>query len=187
MTKIRGIYSILHTESGKVYIGSSKNTKRRIGAHKTDLKYSKHPNHALQNYYNKYGLNAFEFTIIFTAFDNTDLIAIENDIISQVNNTELFATLDRTKLFNTQWANKTGCVDPSKIKRGIDHHSYGIVGPNKGRIFSDDIRKNMSEGQKGKKFINRQAITQAHKDNISAGKCGKPWTQARRDAQKTKD
>ncbi len=188
MTKIQGIYSILHIESGRVYIGSSRNIKKRFSAHKTDLKYNKHPNPVLQNYYNKYGLDAFMFSEIFSIYDCSILIDIENEIIAQINETDVFGNLDYNKLFNTQWANKTGCVDPTKYKRGEDHHLYGTVGHNKGKIFSAETRKNMSAGQKGKRgsqtgISKSDEIKQKLRDKMK----GKPWTQTRRDAQNAKD
>lgn len=56
-----GIYQILHKESGKRYIGSSKNIKNRLAEHKSGLRHSRHPNDYLQKAFNKYGEDAFEF------------------------------------------------------------------------------------------------------------------------------
>jgi len=59
-----GIYQILHTESQKRYIGSSKNISKRLSHHKWSLKNKKHYNDYLQKIYNKYGAEAFEFSVL---------------------------------------------------------------------------------------------------------------------------
>lgn len=61
---ICGIYRIKNNVNQKVYIGSSKNCKKRISEHKRKLLVNKHFNAHLQNSYNKYGSKAFSFTII---------------------------------------------------------------------------------------------------------------------------
>src|ERR1035437_6595996 len=150
MAKIQGIYSILHINSGRIYVGSSKNIKKRMGTHKTDLRKNRHPNPALQNYYNKYGMDSFDFCIICEVEDANELINVENNHIARINNTDVGEKLDYEKLFNTQWANKTGCINPDNYKRGVEHHLFGKVGPNKDVIFSNERCLNMSKGQKGK-------------------------------------
>lgn len=149
MLKQSGIYVIRHNESGRTYVGSSKNVKRRISCHKNELKKNLHTNKSLQNYFNKYGIDSLSFEFIYYVFDISCLISIENYFISAYNESDIYGNLDRKKLFNTQWAGKTGCV--SIRKYGKDHWSFGKIGPNKGRIFTDEVKRNMSIGQIGKK------------------------------------
>lgn len=59
-----GIYSILHVESGKVYIGSSVCIGCRWRYHKWDLNRNTHCNDYLQKAWNKYGEEAFSFSIL---------------------------------------------------------------------------------------------------------------------------
>lgn len=59
-----GIYKIYNKISGKTYIGSSENLKRRLKDHKVYLKNNIHPSTHLQNAFNKYGNDAFEYFII---------------------------------------------------------------------------------------------------------------------------
>ncbi len=60
-----GIYQIRNLKNGKVYIGS---TTRKFWARKrehfNDLKHEKHDNPHLQNSYNKYGREEFEFEVL---------------------------------------------------------------------------------------------------------------------------
>jgi len=182
---MQGIYSIIHKNSGKIYIGSSKNIQRRLRAHKCDLKNNTHPNPILQNYYNKYSLDSFEFNTMMIVENEDDLIIMENKVLAEFMEDPII--FDTTKVFNTQWAGRTGCVNPEQYKKGIEHHLYGKPSPKKGVLIPNHIRKNMSEGQKGKKVWNKGVpMSESTKQLQSKQKNGKPWSQARRDAQTKK-
>ena len=58
------VYRIQNTETGQVYIGQSTAYNQRWNSHKSLLRRNKHRNPKLQEDYNKYGLDAFEFDII---------------------------------------------------------------------------------------------------------------------------
>jgi group I intron endonuclease len=62
--KNSGIYKIIHKESGKYYIGRTNNFKRRWYRHKYELNKNKHDNQHLQNAWNKYGKNNFDFCVV---------------------------------------------------------------------------------------------------------------------------
>ena len=63
------IYKIVNTVNNKFYLGSTNNYKIRFRKHKYDLKNQKHVNKHLQNAWNKYGEEVFNFEIIGT-FEN---------------------------------------------------------------------------------------------------------------------
>ncbi len=56
-----GVYTIRHRESGNLYVGSSKNVRRRLSAHMGHLRKGAHHASHLQNAWNKYGHDAFDF------------------------------------------------------------------------------------------------------------------------------
>ena len=58
-----GIYQIHSILTGRVYIGSAVNLKRRKQRHLLDLKDNKHDNPYLQRHYNKYGID-LQFSVI---------------------------------------------------------------------------------------------------------------------------
>ncbi len=62
--KKAGIYEILNTINGKVYVGSSADIYKRWSGHECDLKRGIHGNPHLQASYNKYGVGAFEYFMI---------------------------------------------------------------------------------------------------------------------------
>lgn len=59
-----GVYKITNKINGKCYIGSSCNLYNRIYEHIRYLKLDKHANPKLQNAWNKYGKDNFEWSII---------------------------------------------------------------------------------------------------------------------------
>lgn len=62
--KLIGIYGIHHKILKLIYIGSSRNIINRWRRHKWMLRLNKHSNPYLQNAWNKYGEEAFEFIIL---------------------------------------------------------------------------------------------------------------------------
>lgn len=64
MDKIIGVYSIQNKHNGKRYVGCSTNIQNRWKNHKYMLKNGKHENSHLQGAYDKYGSDAFEYSIL---------------------------------------------------------------------------------------------------------------------------
>ena len=111
-----GIYQIVNSVNNKRYIGSSTNIIQRFRTHCSNLKHNKHSNLHLQNAWNKYGLDAFQFEIIEEC--SKDKLLEREDCWR--------AKYDSNKLYDMEL---------------ISGH------PNLGKIFSSEIRKNMSKGQ----------------------------------------
>lgn len=59
-----GIYKIVNKLNGKIYIGSAVNLSNRKSSHFSKLRKNKHFNNHLQNSFNKYGKDNFEFIIL---------------------------------------------------------------------------------------------------------------------------
>ena len=62
--KIIGIYKITNTITGDFYIGSSKNVKERLAAHKCKSTWKNHPNNPMYHDMRKYGVDNFAFEIL---------------------------------------------------------------------------------------------------------------------------
>lgn len=59
-----GIYMITNYVNNKRYIGSSKNIAQRLWTHRSNLRHNRHSNEHLQNAWNKYGEENFNFTVL---------------------------------------------------------------------------------------------------------------------------
>jgi len=64
-----GIYKITNLKNNKAYIGQSTDIKTRWNSHKNELRNNTHRNSHLQNAFNKYGEEAFEFRILETTYE----------------------------------------------------------------------------------------------------------------------
>lgn len=65
--KIIGVYKITNTITGDFYIGSSKDIKLRLAAHKCQSTWKNHPNSQLYQDMKKYGVDKFVFEILAEA------------------------------------------------------------------------------------------------------------------------
>jgi group I intron endonuclease len=61
---MQAIYQIRNTINNKIYIGSTNNIRKRCNNHRSKLNNNIHENQYLQQAWNKYGENNFEFSII---------------------------------------------------------------------------------------------------------------------------
>lgn len=62
--KTSGIYLITNTVNGLCYVGQSQDMRRRKDTHIRELNRNAHCNRHLQSSWNKYGADAFEFTVL---------------------------------------------------------------------------------------------------------------------------
>lgn len=118
-----GIYRIDGPKGG-VYIGSGASIENRWSNHKLRLRKGNHHSIYLQRAYDKYGLDAFKFSIVEIVASVEDLIQREQYYIDQ-----MLETLPIDKIYNM-----------SKV-----------AGSTRGRKATDEERKRMSETRKGRK------------------------------------
>ena len=105
-----GIYMIYSNIDNRVYIGSSKNIKRRLERHLSELKLNKHKNIHLQRFSNKYGIENIKWKIL----DN----CIEDDLLSlEIKRVEEFDSLN--KGFNLEYPDRSFKTDEHKLNLSI--------------------------------------------------------------------
>lgn len=142
--RVAGIYKILNKTTGKFYIGSSRYIKQRWGMHKADLNKNKHDNDYLQNAWNKYGENDFEF-IILEQVTNFDLLEIREQYwidFTGCNDRELGYNLRLEANSNKGISKKGGYVHTLEARAKIgDTH--------RGKLVSEETRAKLSAWQVG--------------------------------------
>ena len=84
ISKLRGIYKIANIINGKVYIGRSINILLRWYNHIDALKDNEHINKKLQDDFNKYGLDSFQFSILEMNEDEKELIMREQEYLNDL-------------------------------------------------------------------------------------------------------
>lgn len=115
-----GIYRITCTVTGKFYIGSAINLRRRHDNHFFHLQRNDHENPKLQNAWNKYGAESFTFEVL-----------------------ELVLPMSLTAR-EQHWFNK---LKPFGNK---GFNIMKVAGSSMGRVVSPETRKKIADGQRGR-------------------------------------
>lgn len=128
MERISGIYKITCVPTGKVYIGQSCDIYNRWNAHKLKLNKNIHVNSYLQNAWNKYGENNFDFIILKECKENID--KYEKEYIKTYN------SCNRVYGFNIE---DGGCETKSKSAETIEKIRNARSKP----VCQYDLNKNL--------------------------------------------
>ena len=84
LTKISGIYQIKNRINNKKYIGHSINITYRWYTHTSNLMENIHPNKELQEDFNKYGIDVFDFSVLELVSGKKELIKREQDYLDKL-------------------------------------------------------------------------------------------------------
>ena len=122
VSKASGVYQILCVPTGKVYVGSSLNIAERWWEHRWDLRRQTHHSRYLQRAWDKYGEEAFEFSVL-EYVDNQDVL------------------MEREQA----WMDMTRCYE-----RDYGYNLSREVGTTRGVKHSNEARAKMSAARKGK-------------------------------------
>lgn len=163
------IYAIRHIDSGKCYVGSAVDRRRRWAYHKNQLRNGKHHSQYLQNAWNLYGESAFDWIVIedltlrCSGLDKKQeaevLFAAENYWVELhrqqhgVYNLRMVAKSnlgykysEESKLRMGAW--QIGKKLSEQTKKKIAAKAVGRQSAMKGKTFSEDVRRRMSESAK---------------------------------------
>lgn len=128
-----GIYGIRNLINGKNYIGKSTDIKERHAFHKSKLKHGKHFNDHLQNDWDLYGEDNFEF-IVLEECKKEELNEREQVYI------QIFKS--ENKIYNMRYGGAGGkFFDDYAKKKASESHI--------GKTISDDVREKISEALTG--------------------------------------
>ena len=126
-----GVYRIVNTLDGKVYVGSAVNISNRRWIHLSMLRRGRHRNSHLQNAWDKYGEECFIFETIEMC-EPERLIEVEQRWINHYDS-----------------ASRYNILTKAQSSLGFKHSEEAIDKMSR-RVFSEETRRHMSEAGAGK-------------------------------------
>lgn len=144
-----GVYLISNNVNGKCYVGSTVHLDQRRMEHFSRLANNKHINAHLQNAYNKYGREAFDFEILET-------IDIDDNIKDKLLKREQFWIDNLKPEYNVLLVagSNLGYHHTEETKKKISESTTGVK-------KSEEHAKHIREGQSGR------VLTEEHKAKLS--------------------
>ena len=150
------IYMINNCVNGKVYIGSTGNINDRFGNHKRTLNRGVHPNEHLQNAWNKYGSDSFEFKTLMVCPDS------ERNHCEQMF-IDLYDSQNRDYGYNIRDADAHSVSEETRLK---------ISKANTGNIPTEEHRRKLSENN-ARYWKGKTRPDMVGENNPNYGKTGK--------------
>ena len=167
MTHTSGIYQIKNTLNGKLYVGSAKSFKTRWNIHKSDLSRNTHANPHLQAAYNKYGSEAFEYSVLLYC-SKDDLLFYEQRAMDTLKPEYNICKVAGNTLGTKRSEETRAKMSLKKIgnKNGVgrimtEHNKQALILLSK-QPKTEEHKAKLSASHKGKK------LTEEHKAKISA-------------------
>ncbi len=158
-TNLGAIYQIKNLITNKIYVGSSKNFVYRKKKHLESLRRNDHANRYLQNSYNKYGEESFDFRILeLSTLDNLiileqfyiDLLSPEYNILPTAGSNLGYVTSQETKhKLSLALRGKKKGPQSEEHRRKLAEAKLGKPGNRKNKKASPETRKKISEAKKG--------------------------------------
>lgn len=151
--KISGVYQINNIVTGAIYIGASRNIRRRIYSHFCSLRHNYHENPHLQEDYDEYGEDSFRFKMLF-ACNPEELHEYEQRYITQLNPVYNCVPHGNTAIWTEERRRK--------LSERMQGNQYG-----KGYKFSEESKRNMSQRKTGLKHTEetKRKIAESMKGN----------------------
>lgn len=134
--------------NGKRYIGSSGDLKGRRRTHFSELRTGIHGSPHMQNAFNLYGEENFVFTVLYEC-QPQELERCEQeeiDVLKPEYNHRLIVNTNR------------GLKNSEETRRKLSIALKGRVSPNRGKKFSEEWCKHLSESHKGYKYSDERKL-----------------------------
>ena len=157
MPQISGIYIIVNTKNGKVYVGQTQNFRERQATHKYELRTGRHGNRHLQHAWNKYGEKSFRF-------QKLEYCAIEHLTEREQHYIDIYKA--RGLCYNI-------ALDVKSPMRGRSHTAESrrkLSDSRKGKVHSAETRHKISEVNKNPSAEKRRKMSETHKGRIAHNK-----------------
>ena len=197
------IYAIKHMGSENMYVGQTISPlNQRWSQHRNSLRNNCHFNPHLQNAWNKYGENAFEFEVVDDTAKNLDeLNALEISYVAIVGYYNV-KTGGINGIHSEETKRKIGDANKGKIRSketkrkmseakkgkyaGENHPRYGKTHTNKSKQKMSEAHKNKPLSEEHKRKMKGKIRSIEHCKALSESLKGKPWSSARRAAHEMK-
>jgi group I intron endonuclease len=162
----KGIYKIKNLVNNKCYIGQSVNLKKRKIKHFLDLKNNKHNNNHLQNAYNKYGKNSFEFSILMYC-ENFELTRYEKFF------DKYYKKLNLSYNIRESVDSNKGLSRSEEFKKNISDKNKGKPSKKKGISLSEEIKTKISKSLIGNTYSLGRHLPDNTREKMSMSRKGK--------------
>lgn len=150
-----GIYVIEHLASGKKYVGSAVNIEKRWGDHRRDLGRRTHHASRLQNSWNKYGEEAFEFRKLL-------ICSKENLLMYEQICMDHYQVCDRERGYNT--------VPTAGSQLGYRHSDASRAKNRAAKLGHKRSAESVAKQVATMTGVSRAPFTAAHRANIAAAR-----------------
>ncbi len=140
MTIAAGIYRIRNLITGRCYIGSSWNVRKRFGDHQRDLQNNRHHSRFLQRSWNKHGPDSFSFELLIMCAVK-DLLLYEQALIDG---------LKPAYNMSPTAASRKGTRASDETRKKLSKSHKGKASPRRGVRLSEETRKRISVSRRGK-------------------------------------
>lgn len=155
-----GIYAIKNILNGKVYIGQTgENFQRRYWHHRWKLKNNCHDNEYLQNSWNKYGEESFEFLVVEVVDDSNMLDDLEISYI------EKYKSIGKSYNILNGGGGRRGVSMSTKAKAIVGNKNKKHM---TGKKLSEATKNKMSHSRKGKSYTRYKKTTICNDDLIKS-------------------
>ncbi len=134
------IYGIINLITNNIYVGKTRNYKKRFIKHKSLLKNNKHFNKYLQNSYNKHGLINFKFILLEQCLES-EITDMEQKWVDYYSNCLFNHVKDVKKLSgptNPFYGHKHSKSTKEKLSLAAKGKYIGSNNPNYGRVRSSE-------------------------------------------------
>ena len=154
-----GIYEILNIVTNDYYIGQAVNLRERKNKHFSLLRKNEHSNSHLQNAFNKYKEESFEFVILLYC-ESFELTRYEQELVNRLHPAYNILTI---------------CVDSPQGTKHTEETKRRLSEMQKGTHRSEESNKRRSESLKGYKNPNfGKDFSEIHRQRIADAQTGIP-------------
>jgi group I intron endonuclease len=190
-----GVYAIVHTNSNRLYIGSSGNMVKRWTQHKSHLRHQHHSSQKLQRAWDKYGEDSFKFIVIeecniselrtreqywmdvFNSYENgfngtKKALEHSEEVRARLSEMGKGRTLTAETKKKMSDSHKNNGVAPSVTQMHTSKARVKAAKAKLGRKHTDEAKAQMSKSRKGRGLGLTHTMSEESKKKLSLAKTG---------------